>query len=467
MADAYVLPPEVANYDFGLRTPYEVQLKTIALMATEYQGYNLNGLGTGKTFCTLAAFDILRLQGKLNRLLVAAPLSTLRFVWAAEVLAAFPHLRVEIVYGTKAKRIAALDRDADVYVINHDGLATVYDEILFHNEIDALAIDELAVYRNGGAKRTKLMREIAKRKTWVWGLTGSPMPRDVTDIWGQCSIITPTTVPKYYNHLRHQLCYKAGPFAWEARPGAVEQAVGMMRPSVRFSLDDVLELPEVVTQFVEVEMGTKQGQIYKAMKNKAVALINDQKIDALNAGAVMSKLLQIATGWVYSRDGSVVHLDNENRVQAILDYIDGTQRKALVFLPFKHALEGVSQALKKEGIKHFKVSGDTPAAERNKIFDAFQNGKGRYPLIAHPACLAHGVTLTAADTIIWGGPTTSLETFQQANARIRRIGQKHKQLVVMLGGTPVEKRVYSLLSSNELTQLQFLDLLAKETEQLL
>lgn len=461
------LPAELLAYDFGLRKPYDVQLKTMAVMLAHPRGYNLNGLGTGKTFCALTAYDILRQQGKVRKLLVVAPLSTLRFVWASEIIKAFPHLTCEIVYGTKDKRIAALRRDADVYVVNHDGVATILDELAYHPDIDALAIDELAVYRNGAAKRTRTMRELAKNKKWVWGLTGSPMPRSVCDIWGQCSIVTPTSVPKYFTHLRHQLCFKQGPFKWEARPGAVEQAVAHMQPSVRYSLDDVLELPSVVTQYAEIAMGTRQAQIYRAMKNQAVALVNGNKIDALNAGAVMSKLLQIALGWVYTREGNTVQLDNDERIQAILDYIDSTPRKALVFLPFKHALEGVSAALKKEGIRHFKVSGDTPSKERNEVFNAFQNGPGRYPLIAHPACLAHGVTLTAADTIIWGGPITSLETFQQANARIRRIGQRNKQLIVMLGGTQVEKKVYTLLSSNDVTQIQFLDLLAKETDQLL
>ena len=458
------LPPEVTSYDFGIRIPYEVQLKTIAAMIVDMRGYNLNGLGTGKTFCSLAAFDILRRKGTVGRMLVAAPLSTLRFVWVAEVIKAFPHLRIEVLHGPKKKRLEALERDADIYVINHDGVEVIYDELAYHIEIDALVIDELAVYRNGGAKRTKLIRELAKTKKWVWGLTGSPMPRDVTDIWGQCTIISPHTVPKYFNHLRHQLCYKAGPFKWEARPGAIERAVGMMQPSVRYSLDDVLELPSQVVQYVPIAMGRKQTDIYKAMKSKAVALVNGAKIDALNAGAVMSKLMQIAIGWVYTRDGQTVKLDNEARIEAILEYIDATSRKALVFLPFKHALAGVSAALKKEGIKHFVVSGDTPPAQRNLIFDTFQNHPGKYPLIAHPACLAHGVTLTAADTIIWGGPILSLETFKQANARIRRIGQTHKQLIIMLGGTPVEKKIYSLLGRNDLAQEQFLQLLAEETE---
>src|SRR5436190_3685276 len=350
------LPPEVTEYGFRHRQPYAVQLRTIAEMVTHNRGYNLNALGTGKTFCALAAYDILRMQGKVGRMLVVSPLSTLRFTWVREVIAAFPHLRVEVLHGTKAKRLATLDKSADIYVSNHDGVKTIFDELLSSHWIDALVIDELAVYRNGQSDRTELMRTLAKRMRWVWGMTGAPMPRSVCDVWAECSIVTPGTVPKYFSHFRNQLQYKDGPFKWVNRPGAVEEAVRVMQPSVRFSLDDVLELPSMVMQYVETEMGRKQAQIYAAMRTRAIAMVKGQQIDALNAGAVMSKLLQIALGWVYSRDGATVQLDNQARIDAILEYIHGTPNKALVFLPFKHALAGVSAALKKEGIRHFVVS---------------------------------------------------------------------------------------------------------------
>ena len=193
-------------------------------------------------------------------------------------------------------------------------------------------------------------------------------------------------------------------------------------------------------------------------------MVGDAKIDALNAGAVLAKLLQIAIGWVYSRDGRVVPLDNDARVRAIIETVEASANKVLVFLPFKSALTEVSKAFEKAKIKHAVVSGDTPAGERNRIFDDFQN---RDPdlkvLLAHPACLAHGITLTAADTVIWGGPVTSLEIFQQACARIRRLGQKHKQYIVMLGGTAVEQKIYKLLGNNDAVQQHFLALLSEVT----
>ena len=454
----------LGKYCWGLTKPYGVQIETVKHLISNPRAYCLNAMGTGKTFCTLAAYDVLRLSGRVKKALIVAPLSTLKFAWVAEVIKSFPHLRVEVLHGTKTKRLKTLAIDADLYIINHDGFDTIKDAIYKKPDIDLLVLDELAAYRNGSAGRTKLIRDYAKYIPYVWGLTGAPMPRNVTDVWAQCSIITPHTVPKYFKHCLYALCEKDGPFSWVARPGAIERAVAMMSPSVRYSLDDVIELPDQVITYVPTDMGPKQAEIYNAMRNKAVAMIGTSKIDALNAGAVLSKLLQIAIGWVYARDGTVVTLDNNARVAAIIDAVEASEGKVLVFLPFKSALAAIGEVLKRAGIKHAVVSGDTPAGQRNIIFDAFQNRDPELKvLLAHPACLAHGITLTAANTVIWGGPVTSLEIFNQACARIRRIGQTKKQYIIMLGGTVVERKIYSLLGLNDQTQQHFLQLLSNVT----
>jgi SNF2 family DNA or RNA helicase len=194
----------------------------------------------------------------------------------------------------------------------------------------------------------------------------------------------------------------------------------------------------------------------------------NKEITAANAGAVMSKLLQVSTGWVYSSDQSVVALDNDERVSALVDTVLSCDRKCLVFVPFKHALAGISKSLTSEGIEHAVVSGDTPANDRAQIFNTFQN-TGKYKVIAaHPQCLAHGITLTAADTIIWFAPVTSLEIYDQANHRIRRVGQSHKQLVLHLQATPVEKKIYALLRRKQKVQDKLLELFegsSKESEE--
>jgi SNF2 family DNA or RNA helicase len=222
-----------------------------------------------------------------------------------------------------------------------------------------------------------------------------------------------------------------------------------------------MELPELIERTIDIEMGPKQAKVYKQMEEHAHTLIAGHEITAMNAGVVLNKLLQISLGFVYSKDKQVVALDNEERLSAIVDIVNSTDRKVIVFAPFVHSLEGISKKLTSEGYTVKQVSGSTPKGERDQIFNLFQNTDTPKVLVAHPQCLAHGLTLTAADTIVWAAPITSLETFDQANARIRRVGQKHKQQVIMLQATKVEKKAYARLRSKQQVQNLLLDMYAE------
>ena len=458
--------PILSHYDWpGNHPPFEVQKKTCALITQNPRAYVLNGMGTGKTRAALWAWDYLRSNGLLNKLLVVAPLSTLTFVWAREVFSTLPHCSVEVLHGPKKKRLERLaDPDVDVFVINHDGIKTIAKELEARKDIDALVIDELAVYRNNKAARTKYMRNFVKPMKWVVGMTGSPMPNAPTDVWAQASIVTPDTVPKYYKRFEDELMYKVSTFKMLPKHDAVEKAFAVMQPSVRFTLDDVLELPDVVTRYVDVDMGSKQANIYKELSLHCHALVDGKEITAANAGAALSKLLQISLGWVYSKDRGIVPLDNNERVTALIDNINASDNKVLAFAPFKHALAGISEALDKEKIPHEVVSGDTPATRRSEVFNLFQNTDKYKVLVAHPQCLAHGITLTVADTVIWVSPITSLEIYEQANHRIRRVGQKNKQLLLHLQATPVERKIYTMLREKRNVQGRFLELMEAATK---
>jgi SNF2 family DNA or RNA helicase len=160
----------------------------------------------------------------------------------------------------------------------------------------------------------------------------------------------------------------------------------------------------------------------------------------------------------------VVALDNGNRVKALVDVINSAAHKVLVYVPYKHALAGISAALTKEGIDHDVVSGDTSPGKRNEIFTLFQQTSKYKVLAAHPGCLYHGVTLTAADTVIWFGPVDDYEIYDQANHRIIRIGQKHKQHILHMCSTPVERKVYQRLRSKRRVQDNLLELFENATE---
>jgi len=461
--------PILTNYDWPHPTnqpPFDAQLKTSAMLTMHNRAYVLNGMGTGKTRAALWAWDYLNKNNLAKKLLVVAPLSTLKFTWAREIFNTLPARVTSVLHGTREKRLEALNKDADIYVINHDGVKTILDALATRSDIDTLVLDELAVYRNGQAQRSKTMRKLASKFQWAWGMTGAPIPTLPTDAWSQAQIITPNTVPKYFKGFRDELMIRVNQFKWAPKQDATDRAFKALQPAVRFTLDDVVELPPAVYRTMDIELGPTQAKIYKQLALHCYAAVQSGEITAANAGAVMSKLLQVSTGWVYDKDHNTVSLDNDKRIEALIDVVLASEGKKLVFVPFKHALAGISQALKNEGIDHATVSGDTSANERGEIFNLFQN-TGKYSVLAaHPQCLAHGITLTTADTIVWFSPVTSLEIYDQANMRIRRVGQKHKQLYLHFQGTPVERRVYQMLQNKQNIQGELLSLFETATQSL-
>jgi superfamily II DNA or RNA helicase len=452
-----------AGYKFP-PSAFTVQKLTAALFMENRRGYCLNELGTGKTRSVLFAYDALKKARIVQRMLVICPLTAMKRTWWREVKREFPWLTVAILHGTKKQREQKLMHKADVYIINHDGLGVLFDQLSSRHDIDCVCVDEIAVYRNGRAERTKTLREFVVNKNYVWGLTGSPIPRAVTDVWGPCSCITPWTVPKWFLIFRDQLMIKRTMFTWEPKPQAEEHAVACMQPSVRFRLDEVTELPERVINYYEAPLSPKQSYVYEAMRKGALAIVGSEKIDALNAGAILSKLLQIAIGYVYNRAGKTIHLENTQRLQLILDLIDSTSEKVLLFAPYKSAVKALSVMLADNKIDHAVVTGDTLLKERDQIFAEFQDTRKYKTILAHPGCMSHSLTLTRANTTIWAGPVTSLETFTQANARTFRVGQQHKTLIAMVGGTPAERKIYQLLGRNEKLQNRFLEIMEAITE---
>lgn len=464
----YEVPnPMLCYYDWPGGKPFAVQRRTCDLMTTAARSYVLNSMGTGKTKAALWSWDYLNKNGHCGKLLVVATLSTLKFVWQAEAFSTLPHRKVAVLHGTKARRLELLNEDADIYVINHDGLKTVQAELSVRTDIDVLCLDELAVYRNN-SDRSKAMRKFAERFRIVWGLTGRPMPNEPTDVWAQAKIITPTTAPRYFRQAQEMLMTKVNNFKWVARPEAIERAMKMLQPNVRFDLDQVVELPEVISRTIDVPLTPLQAKVYKTLATEFKAEVGKGQVTAVNAAVAMGKLLQVSGGWVYvevagNRMSVPVFKSDETmpRQQTLIDLINENERKVIVYVPFRHAIEGLSPILDAAGIEHAIVHGEV--SKRGDIFNLFQHTTKYKVLLAHPQCVAHGLTLTAADTIIWYMPITSLEIYEQANARITRVGQAHKQKILHLQSSPVEKKIYSLLRGKQKVQDTLLDMLAEAT----
>ena len=455
--------PVETYYEFCGNTPYASQADTVGMLTLEPRAFVLNGMGTGKTRCPIWAFDWLRRIRQATRMLVVAPLSTLKRTWEREVFMVAPHLRAISVHGTKAQRLAALEKDADIYIINHNGVATVFNELLLRKDIDVVTLDELAVYRNASTTLWKNMFKISIAKPRVWGMTGSPTPNGPTDAWAQAKLVVPNNVGVSRTAFRDEVMLKISNFKFVPKTGSAAKAYQLMQPAVRYTLDDVEELPDVVFERIDVPLGAEQTRVYNAMRDKCYVAFQQGEVNAVNSAVMTSKLLQIAQGWVYTTDRGVIGLDNDERIAALVERIEATDRKVIIFAPYIHALDGLQQALAKAGHNFPIVSGAVSKNKRDAIFTQFQAAVNLRGIVAHPQCMAHGLTLTEASTIAWFGPYPSLEVFDQANARIRRIGQKHRQQVLMFGGTKVENEIYNRLRVKQRVQSVLLDMFADQT----
>jgi SNF2 family DNA or RNA helicase len=195
-------------------------------------------------------------------------------------------------------------------------------------------------------------------------------------------------------------------------------------------------------------MTPQQAKYYKELKQEMLIEAAGEEITAVNAAVKLNKLLQIACGAVYTDNREVVDFDAKSRLQAVKEVVEEASHKVLVFVPFTHTIHIINQYLTKHGIKCAIINGEVPVAKRSQIIKDFQEKTDPHVLIIQPQAASHGLTLTAADTIVWYAPVTSVETYLQANARINRPGQKNAMTVVHIKGSPIEGSLYSMLRSN-------------------
>lgn len=447
----------------GLYTPFKAQLETASFLTVNNRAFCLNGMGSGKTLSTLWAFDYLRSVGLARKLLVVSPLSTLERTWADEIFRHFPHLSWATLYGTKDKRMRMLGSDVDVYLINHDGVKVLEKALCDRTDIDTVVIDEIASFRNAGTDRWKALNRIIAKRDRVWGLTGTPTPNAPTDAWAQCRLISPERVPKFYNQFRDMTMKQLSQFKWIARDNATEIVAEAMQPSIRFSREDCIDLPPCMFQTRQVEMSVEQKKAYREMLTTLFVELQAGDVQAVNEAVKLQKLVQIASGVVYARDGTHVEIQANNRIQECLDVIEQSGTKVIIFAPFKGSLDYIA----KEIGKHYSVAvinGEVSKGQRDRIFTDFQKGTDPHVLVAQPAAMAHGLTLTAASTIIWFAPITSQEIYTQANARITRPGQRYSQLIVNIEGSPVERKLYDRLRQKQAAEGLLLDIIREQED---
>lgn len=444
----------------GQHKPMEHQKDTSAFLTMNRKAFCFNEQGTGKTASAIWASDFLMKQGLIKRVLVICPLSIMDSAWRSDLFSFAMHRSVDVAYGSAAKRRKIIEGDSEYVIINYDGVGIVEDTIN-KGGFDLIIVDEATHYKNTQTTRWKTLRRILKPDMWLWMMTGTPAAQSPLDAYGLAKLINPDRVPRFFGSFRDMVMYKISQFKWIPKDSAVDIVFNALQPAIRFTKDDCLDLPDMVYVKREVELTRQQNKYYKELKNRMIMEAAGEEITAVNAAVSMNKLLQISCGAIYTDKGDTLEFDIKHRYKVLREVIDESSQKVLVFVPFKHAISILSSKLNADKISTKIIQGDVSVGKRTEIFKAFQETDDPRVLLIQPAAAAHGVTLTAANTVVWWGPTSSLETYAQANARVHRTGQRHKCTVVQLQGSPVERHVYRLLDSKIDVHSQIVDLYNK------
>ncbi len=448
--------PILSQYDWRGTKPFESQIETAALLTMNKRAYVLSTMGTGKTRASLYAADYLISSAQARRFLIVAPLSTLTPTWMNEIFFNFHNRSAVVLHGTRKKRQQLLAEEHDFYIINHDGVQVVLPELLDRPDIDGVILDELAMYRDASTDRWKVIRKVLNQREFVWGLTGSPTPNAPTDAYAQIKLLQPSKVGSF-TRFRDDTMRKVTQFKWVPKKTSPDYVHKLMQPSVRYRLEDCWDIPDTTYSDRILPMSKVQETFYRRLNLAAEAAYAEHSITAANEGVVMNKLLQVACGYVYTDNQRVLGLQPKAKLAELDNILQETERKVIIFVPYTHALRSVAAHVSQRN-EIAVVDGSVSKGERDRIFYEFQHAATPRVIVAHPKTMSHGLTLTESNTIVWFCPFPSLDVYSQANARIVRTGQMHKTNIIHLQSTPVEKKVFARLRSNERVQGALLEL---------
>lgn len=447
-------------------TPYQYQRTAIQWIIDRPAAGLFLGMGMGKSVVTLTAIDQLIYDRiEVQRVLVIAPLRVAQDTWAREVAKwdHLHHLRVARVLGPLKARLEALEQDADIYVINRENVVWLCEFLGRRWPFDMVVIDELSSFKSHQAKRFKALRRVLGRVRRIVGLTGTPAPNGLIDLWPQVYLLDRgerlgETVGKFRSRyftpdrMNGHIVY-----SYKLLPGA-DDAIHNKLADLCMSLkkEDYLDLPGQIYETVELTPPPALLKRYKQFERDRImeTLDEDGEVVALNAAALTGKLLQFANGAIYDDQGSV-HALHDVKLDALEELIEAANGEpVLVFYAFKHDRDRIMQRLP---CRELSAPDDIDAWNRKEIPVA----------IAHPASVGHGLNLQeGGHIIIWFGLTWSLELYQQANERLNRPGQTDVCRIyhLILKGTH-DERVLAALDQKDTSQRALIDALRQAVKE--
>jgi SNF2 family DNA or RNA helicase len=434
--------PILSRYKWpGMFTPFAHQRTTAEFLTLHPRCFVFNEAGTGKTSAAAWAADYLMQQGRVKRVLIVCPVSIMETAWRSDLFKTVMHRTVAIAQGTRTQRQAVVKGNYEFVVINFDGVKVVREEL------DLVIIDEANAIKSVSTERWKALASLVKPTTRLWLMTGTPASQSPLDAYGLAKLVNPDAVPRFFGAFRDRVMIKLTQYKWVPRQDAQQIVHTMLQPAIRFTKDECLDLPEMLYNTREVPLTAQQTKYYEALRKQMMTIAAGAEITAVNAASMLNKLLQVSQGAVYTDDKDVVEFDVSNRVGELMDVVASTDRKVLVFVPYRHTLDMLREEMAKAGHTAEVIHGGVSATQRAEIIKRFQTEDDPRVLLMIPQATAHGITLTRADQVVWWGPVSSTEIYLQANARAHRAGQTNKVTVTHLQGSPVERRMYTMLQS--------------------
>jgi len=411
--------------------PHEYQRYCISRLITDKAIGLLLDMGLGKTVITLTAINDLKYSRfEVSKVLVIAPKKVAEATWTkeAEKWDHLKHLRISPVLGSVAKRVRAINTPADIYVINRENVPWIVEHYRNSWPFDMVVVDEFSSFKSNKAKRFKSLSWVRSHINRFVGLTGTPAPNGLMDLWAQIFLLDGgQRLCKTISAFRSQYfcCNSHGGnfMTFEAKndaADAIQKQISDICVSMKAS--DYLELPECLSVAVPVKLDDKAAKQYKEMEKNMLLQVDEDTINAGTAAVLSNKLLQLCNGAVYDAQKNVIPI-HDCKLEAFLELVEAAQGKPiLVFYNFQHDLTRIKKALTKSGLK----LGELKTADD---IDRWNNGELNI-LLAHPASAAYGLNLQQGGShIVWFGLNWSLELYQQANARLYRQGQENRVII--------------------------------------
>ena len=418
---------------------HKYQEKAIDFVISHREAALFLQMGLGKSVITLTAIQELIDTIEVSKVLVVAPKKVAESTWVQEA-ASWEHLRdlrVISVHGSKERRQRLLNTPGDIYVVGRDIIASTLEYCASKGIcFDMLVIDEMTSFKNSAAKRFRALRKMRPMFDRVVGLTGTPTPNGLKDLWAQMYLVDmgkslgrskTRYIETFFNPVKqNNIIIKCPP-----KHGAVEEIAALIsRHALTMKSAEYLDMPEIIYKDVRVALSESDSKTYRSLEYDGLLSLGkeeDDKIIAANAAALSNKLCQFANGAVYNEDHLAVEFHDEklDALSELLEEAHESGEHVLVFYQYKHDVERIIRANAKTGLRMAVYNGDTELRE--------WNAGNIDVLLTHPASTAYGLNMQhGGRIIIWFGTGWNAEYYEQGNARLHRQGQKMSVVVYNL-----------------------------------